>query len=146
MNKKFRCSCPCTSALDIVGDKWTLVIIKQMILFHKRTFKEFSETDEAIATNILSARLKMLIEYELIKKEKLPDNKQKNLYILTQRGLNLTPLIVDLMLWSDENIRDYHGTLWPSDGVLEKMRADKEGFITMLIENYKEINWLQHWL
>ena len=54
MQNKFRCSCPCTSALDIVGDKWTLVIIKDMILLNKRTFKDFSESDEAIATNILS--------------------------------------------------------------------------------------------
>ena len=143
MKKQFRCSCPCTSALDIVGDKWTLVIIKQMILFHKRTFKDFSESDEAIATNILSTRLKMLMEYEIIRKEKLPDNKQKNLYILTERGLNLTPVIVNLMLWSDKNIRTFHPTLTPSAGPLERMQEDKEGFITMLMENYKEKNWLQ---
>ena len=142
MKKPFRCSCPCTSALDIVGDKWTLVIIKQMILFHKHTFKDFSESDEAIATNILSTRLKMLMEYEIIRKEKLPDNKQKNIYILTQRGLNLTPVIVNLMLWSDENIRTFHATLTPSAGPLERMKEDKEGFITMLMENYKEKNWL----
>jgi|TARA_B110000238_G_scaffold282_1_gene282 DNA-binding HxlR family transcriptional regulator len=142
MKKPFRCSCPCTSALDIVGDKWTLVIIKQMILFHKRTFKDFSESDEAIATNILSTRLKMLMEYEIIRKEKLPVNKQKNLYILTERGLNLTPVIVNLMLWSDKNIRTFHTTLTPSAGPLERMQEDKEGFITMLMENYKEKNWL----
>ena len=142
MKKPFRCSCPCTSALDIVGDKWTLVIIKQMILFHKRTFKDFYESDEAIATNILSTRLKMLMEYEIIRKEKLPDNKQKNLYILTERGLNLTPVIVNLMLWSDKNIRTFHTTLTPSAGPLERMQEDKEGFITMLMENYKEKNWL----
>ena len=142
MKKPFRCSCPCTSALDIVGDKWTLVIIKQMILFHKHTFKDFSESDENIATNILSIRLKMLMEYEIIRKEKLPDNKQKNLYILTERGLNLTPVIVNLMLWSDKNIRTFHATLTPSAGPLERMQEDKEGFITMLMENYKEKNWL----
>jgi|TARA_B110000459_G_scaffold113155_1_gene125208 DNA-binding HxlR family transcriptional regulator len=113
-----------------------------MILFHKRTFKDFSESDEAIATNILSTRLKMLMEYEIIRKEKLPDNKQKNLYILTERGLNLTPVIVNLMLWSDKNIRTFHATLTPSAGPLERMQEDKEGFITMLMENYKEKNWL----
>ena len=79
MQNQFRSSCPCTSALDIVGDKWTLVIIKDMILLNKRTFKDFSESDEAIATNILSSRLKMLLEYEIIRKEKLPDNKQKDI-------------------------------------------------------------------
>ena len=53
MNSSFRCDCPITSALDIVGDKWTLVIIKQILLEGKQTFKDFSESDEAIATNIL---------------------------------------------------------------------------------------------
>tara|TARA_B110001452_G_scaffold54683_1_gene42147 strand:- start:3658 stop:4095 length:438 start_codon:yes stop_codon:yes gene_type:complete len=143
MKKQFRCNCPCTSALDIVGDKWTLVIIKQMILFNKRTFKDFYESDEAIATNILSARLKMLMEYEIIRKEKLPYNKQKNIYIVTQKGLNLTPIIVDLMLWSDGNLRENHSTLSPTE-LLDAAKNEKEGFISMLIENYKKKNWLQH--
>ena len=82
------------------------------------------------------------MEYEIIRKEKLPVNKQKNLYILTERGLNLTPVIVNLMLWSDKNIRTFHTTLTPSAGPLERMQEDKEGFITMLMENYKEKNWL----
>ena len=71
MNNNFRCNCPITSALDIVGDKWTLVIIKQMLLEGKKTFKDFSESDEAIASNILSSRLKMLEEFKIITKEKL---------------------------------------------------------------------------
>jgi len=143
MQNKFRCSCPCTSALDIVGDKWTLVIIKDMILLNKRTFKDFSESDEAIATNILSSRLKRLLEYEIIRKEKLPDNKQKNIYILTQKGLNLTPVIIDLMIWSDSNLRENHSTLVPT-AQLDSVKNDKEGFISMLIGNYKKKNWLQH--
>ena len=142
MQNQFRCRCACTSALDIVGDKWTLVIIKDMILLKKRTFKDFSESDESISTNILSSRLKMLLEYEIIRKEKLPDNKQKNIYILTQKGLNLTPVIIDLMLWSDGNLRENHSTLVPTVQ-LDSVKNDKEGFISMLIENYKKKNWLQ---
>ena len=140
MQNQFRSSCPCTSALDIVGDKWTLVIIKDMILLNKRTFKDFSESDEAIATNILSSRLKMLLEYEIIRKEKLPDNKQKNIYILTQKGLNLTPVIIDLIIWSDGNLRENHSTLLPT-AQLDSVKNDKESFISMLIENYKKRNW-----
>ncbi|MDC0004953.1 helix-turn-helix transcriptional regulator, partial [bacterium] len=127
-------------ALDIVGDKWTLVIIKDMILLNNRTFKDFSESDEAIATNILSSRLKMLLEYEIIRKEKLPDNKQKNIYILTQKGLNLTPVIIDLIIWSDGNLRENHSTLLPT-AQLDSVKNDKESFISMLIENYKKRNW-----
>jgi DNA-binding HxlR family transcriptional regulator len=72
MKNTFRCNCPITSALDIVGDKWTLVLIKQMLLEGKKTFKDFSESDEAIATNILSSSLKMLKAYKIISKKNCP--------------------------------------------------------------------------
>ena len=77
MNSDFRCKCPITSALDIVGDKWTLVIIKQMLLEEKKTFKDFSQSDEAIASNILSSRLKMLEKYKMIRKEKREINRTR---------------------------------------------------------------------
>jgi DNA-binding HxlR family transcriptional regulator len=90
---RFRCDCPFTSALDIVGDKWILVIIKQMLIEGKETFKDFTESDEAIATNILSAKLKFLEEVGLIIKTQRPDNKKTNLYLLTEKGLALTPYL-----------------------------------------------------
>ena len=62
MEHKFRCDCPFTSALDVLGDKWMLVIVKQMLIEGKETFKDFTESEEAIATNILSAKLKILVE------------------------------------------------------------------------------------
>ena len=70
MKNQFRCTCPITSALDILGDRWTLVIIKQMLLEGKKTFKDFLESEEDIATNILSSRLKMLEKFDLIYKTK----------------------------------------------------------------------------
>jgi DNA-binding HxlR family transcriptional regulator len=72
MRQDFRCDCPFTSALDIVGDKWILVIIKQMLIEGKETFKDFTKADEAIATNILSAKLKFLEEVGLIIKTQRP--------------------------------------------------------------------------
>ena len=60
MEAKFRCVCPITSAIDILGDKWMLVIVKQMLTEDKKTFKDFTESDEAIATNILTSKLKCL--------------------------------------------------------------------------------------
>ena len=137
MNNDFRCKCPITSALDIVGDKWTLVIIKQMLLEGKKTFKDFSESDEAIATNILSSRLKMLEEYKMISKEKLPHNKKTNIYLLTEKGLRLTPTIVELTLWSDGNIREYHSSII-SDSRTEMVKNNKEESIKMIVESYKQ--------
>jgi len=65
MDYKFRCKCPITSAIDILGDKWILVIIKQMLIEDSMTFKDFIESDEAIAKNILSSKLKCLEEIRI---------------------------------------------------------------------------------
>ncbi len=137
MNNKFRCNCPITSALDILGDKWTLVIIKQMLIEGKQTFKDFSESDEAIATNILSSRLKMLEEFKIITKDKLPNNMKTNIYRLTQKGIALTPVIVELGIWSDANMRDFHPEI-TEGGHMDALKSDKEAFVISLQENYKE--------
>jgi DNA-binding HxlR family transcriptional regulator len=142
MNKDFRCNCPITTALDIVGDKWSLVIIKQILLEGKKTFKDFSESDEAIASNILSSRLKMLEEFEMLSKTKLPHNKKTNIYLLTEKGLKLTPTIVELALWGDHNLRENHPSI-VSDNRIEILKNNKEATIKMLVDNYKTENWLQ---
>ncbi|MFT5970081.1 MAG: DNA-binding HxlR family transcriptional regulator [Flavobacteriales bacterium] len=140
MKTDFRCICPITTAIDIVGDKWTLVIIKQMLLEGKKTFKDFTESDESIATNILSSRLKMLEEFELISKEKILNNKKTNIYLLTDKGLGLIPTIVELTLWSDKNLRGFHPGLY-ADERLKMIHKEKEAFIKTLAENYKTENW-----
>jgi len=140
MKNTFRCNCPITSALDIIGDKWSLVIIKQMLFEGKKTFKDFSESDEAIASNILSSRLKMLEEYKIISKGKLPNNKKTNIYLLTEKGLSLIPTIVELTLWCEGNIREFHPELY-SDDRIKMLKHNKEHFIKMLLENYKTENW-----
>jgi DNA-binding HxlR family transcriptional regulator len=136
MNNKFRCECPITSALDILGDKWILVIIKQMLIEDKKTFKDFTESDEAIATNILSSKLKCLEEFGLIIKKQLPDNKKMNLYLLTEKGLALTPIIVELSIWSDENVRELNRIMRDSPEI-QVLKSDKNAFIKMIIETYK---------
>jgi DNA-binding HxlR family transcriptional regulator len=134
--EKFRCNCPITSALDIVGGKWSLVIIKQMLLQDCRTFKDFSESTEAIAPNILSARLKTLEKLKFIKKKKIPRNKKTNIYILTQNGLSLTPIIVELALWSDHNLRPIHHEM-DLHPLLDDMNQNKNEVIKRLQKEYK---------
>lgn len=140
MKDKFRCKCPITSALDIVGDKWTLVIIKQMLMEGKKTFKGFFESDESIASNILSSRLKMLEEYRIITKVNMLNNKKSSIYILTEKGLNLTPTLLELTLWSEENLTQFHPKLHRDDRI-ESARKNKKEFIHALVTNYKENNW-----
>ncbi|MCB0538419.1 MAG: helix-turn-helix transcriptional regulator [Lewinellaceae bacterium] len=137
MKHKFRCNCPFTSALDILGDKWTLVIIKQMLVEDMETFKDFVESDEAIATNILSTRLKLLEELGIVMKTKRPDNKKTNLYLLTEKGLALTPILVELATWSDSYLRDVHPTIVNGEA-MEFLRKDKMAFASALEKKYRE--------
>ena len=135
--KNFRCDCPITSAIDIIGDKWVLVLVKQMLFEEKQTFKDFTESNEAIATNILTTKLKLLTELEIVKKSKLPHNKKSIYYHLTDRGLSLTSIIVELALWSGENIRELNTNMKGNDK-LETIKANKDEFIKTIIANYKE--------
>ena len=137
MQQDFRCDCPFTSALDILGDKWMLVIVKQMLVEDKETFKDFTESDEAIATNILSVRLKLLEELGIIIKAKRPNNKKTNLYLLTDKGLALTPVLVELATWSDRYLRDIHPSIVNGEA-MELLRNDKVAFARALEERYRE--------
>lgn len=105
MKNIFRSGCPIASMLDIVGDKWSLLIVRDMLLQGKRTFKDFSASPEKIAPGILSSRLKWLEVNELITKQKLPDNQKENIYLLTQKGIELAPIITEIILWSYKNLR-----------------------------------------
>lgn len=137
MPHEFRCNCPFTSALDILGDKWMLVIVKQMLLEGKETFTDFTQSEEAVATNILSSKLKLLEEVGIIIKAKRPDNKKTNLYLLTDKGLALTPLLVELASWSDRHLREMHPTIVNGEA-MEFLRSDKVAFAAMLEKNYRE--------
>ena len=105
MENNFRSGCPIASTLDIVGDKWSLLIVRDMLLQGKKNFKEFSASSEGIAPGILSSRLKWLEENNLITKQKLPDNQKENVYLLTEKGIELAPVITEIILWSDKNLR-----------------------------------------
>lgn len=137
MRPDFRCNCPFTSALDILGDKWMLVIVKQMLVEGKETFKDFTESEEAIATNILSTKLKLLEEVGIIIKTQRPDNKKTNLYLLTDKGLALTPLLAELAAWSDNHLRDIHPTIQNGQG-MDLLRSDKAAFANGLEKRYRE--------
>jgi DNA-binding HxlR family transcriptional regulator len=136
MNPTFRCACPITTALDILGDKWMLVLIKQMLFEGKETFKEFMDSSESIATNILSNKLKQLENVGIITKTKRPNNKKTNLYLLTDSGISLMPVLIDLALWSNEHLKELH-PLMSTDVDFESIKKDKVAFAQSIITNYK---------
>lgn len=137
MDVKFKCNCPFTSALDVVGDKWLLIIIKQMLIEGKETFKDFTESEESIATNILTSKLKFLEDVGIIYKTQRPDNKKINLYLLTEKGLALTPVLVELALWSDGHLRDIHPTIVDGEE-MELLRNEKTTFASVIENRYRE--------
>ncbi|MBD45828.1 MAG: transcriptional regulator [Flavobacteriaceae bacterium] len=108
MKNKFRSGCPISSALDVIGDKWSLLIIRDLLVKHKKTFKEISDSDEKIVPSILSARLKLLESYKLIFKTKARYNKKENIYLLTEKGIRLTPIIIEFSLWGNSNMREFN--------------------------------------
>jgi DNA-binding HxlR family transcriptional regulator len=134
MKKEFRSGCPIASSLDIIGDKWTLLIIRDMLVEHKKTFKEISDSYEKIAPSILSARLKLLATYKVITKRKFPENKKENIYLLTEKGIHLAPLIIEFSLWGNSNVREFNKT-----DDIEGLNSDKNLVIQTLQDSYNSM-------
>jgi len=109
-----RSDCPLNFGLEIFGDKWSLLIIRDLMFFGKRYFGEFLTSEECISTNILAERLAMLEKEKIIKKEKDPSHKQKLIYRLTEKGIDLAPVIISIGLWSEK----YAKRLSPGRGVI----------------------------
>ena len=102
---KKRSECPISSALDIVGDKWSLLIIRDIMLKGKNTYNEFLNAEEKIATNVLADRLAMLEEVGILLKEEHPESKAKYFYRLTKQGVDLLPVLVEIILWSEKYLK-----------------------------------------
>jgi DNA-binding HxlR family transcriptional regulator len=95
-----RSFCAISLALEVFGDKWSLIIIRDMMFGGKRHFRELLQSDEKIASNILTDRLTMLEREGIITKESDPEHKQKIIYSLSQRGIDLLPIITQMVAWS----------------------------------------------
>ncbi|MDA9026827.1 helix-turn-helix transcriptional regulator [Flavobacteriaceae bacterium] len=134
MKKEFRSGCPVSSSLDVVGDKWSLLIIRDMLVKHKKTFKQMSDSYEKIAPSILSARLKLLESYKLIFKTKAPENKKENIYLLTEKGIRLTPIIIEFSLWGNYNMREFNEI-----DDIEGLNLDKTLIIQKIQDSYNSM-------
>jgi len=98
-----RSDCPLNYGIEIFGDKWTLLIIRDLMFFGKRYYNEFLGSAEGIATNLLADRLTMLEKEKFIRKEKDSQHKQKIVYSLTEKGIDLLPVILCIGLWSEKH-------------------------------------------
>jgi DNA-binding HxlR family transcriptional regulator len=120
-----RSRCPISTTLDILGDKWTLLIIRDLMFNGKRTYGEFLQSEEKIATNILADRLLILEKTGLAEKKAFPGNKVKNLYQLTPKGIDLMPVLFEIILWGDR----YFEIPERVHRLAEEIRKDRNGMI-----------------
>lgn len=97
-----RSECPLSYSLDLFGDRWTLLILRDMIFFGRCSYSEFLHSYEKIASNVLSERLQTLQANGFIKKHTAPSKKSKFIYTLTDKAIALIPAITEIILWGDQ--------------------------------------------
>jgi DNA-binding HxlR family transcriptional regulator len=127
----YRSDCPISTALDIFGDKWSLLIIRDMMFKGKNTYGDFLNGGESIATNILADRLAMLESAKIISRQKHPESKAKILYKLTPKGVDLIPVLVEIIGWSEK----YHMVHPQAKEFARQIEKDKPGLIKSLYIN-----------
>jgi DNA-binding HxlR family transcriptional regulator len=95
-----RSGCPINLSLEVLGDKWSLIVIRDMIFGNRRHFRELlTKSEEGIASNILADRLKRLVEHGIFTKADDPTHKQKSVYSLTEQGIELLPILAHMAAW-----------------------------------------------
>lgn len=121
---KRRSGCPVSVSLERFGDKWSLLIIRDLMVRGLRTFKQFQESGEGIATNILADRLKKLEEFGIITAEVEETDGRKVNYRLTEKGIDLAPVLLELLIWAAR-----HEDTGAPCALIEGMAKDREGVI-----------------
>jgi DNA-binding HxlR family transcriptional regulator len=127
--------CPINFALETFGDTWSLLIVRDIINDHKTSYGEFLDSEEKISTNILADRLTRLEEAGIIRKKKDAIDKRKDRYALTQKGIDLYPMMVEMVLWSAK----YDSKTIVTKEFLARAKKDKEGLIQEQQDRAKNI-------
>lgn len=131
--EKTRSDCPISCSLDIFGDKWSLLIIRDVMLRGKVSYSEFLESEEKISTNILANRLSVLEAENILRKDVSPANKSKFIYSLTQKGADLLPIVIEIMDWGAK-----YNANCPRKELGKKIKKNKAGVIQELTVKLKK--------
>src|ERR1700724_3702962 len=118
-----RSGCPLNASVEMLGDRWSLLIIRDMMLRGFRSYKEFLESYEGIATNILADRLRKVEAYGIIATQRDPSDGRKVIYALTEKGIDLAPVMSEMVLWAAAH--EDTG----NEALVKELRKDKEGFM-----------------
>jgi len=128
-----RSGCPVSISLERFGDRWSLLIIRDLMVRGYRTFKDFQESGEGIATNILADRLRRLETCGIIAAKKEPADGRKINYRLTEKGIALAPVMLELLIWGAR----YEDTGAPC-AVIENMAANREWVLSEAQRRWQE--------
>jgi DNA-binding HxlR family transcriptional regulator len=134
---KRRSGCPLNASVEMLGDRWSLLIIRDMMLRGFRTYKEFLENYEGIATNILADRLRKLMAYGIITAEPDASDGRKRTYLLTAKGIDLAPVLTEMVLWAAAHEDTENQAL------VRLMRADKQRFLAGVRERWAQREAMQ---
>ena len=126
-----RSDCPISNALDHLGDRWSLLVIRDIAFFGKRAYNELLESAEGIATNILSSRLKSLEASNIINREPNPSDRRRHIYSLTESGKDLLPILIEMIMWSAKH---YSDTLNIPTDLVQKAKEDRDALIDQLMD------------
>jgi len=129
---KRRSPCPLNASVEMLGDRWSLLIIRDMMLCGCRTYKEFLQGYEGIATNILADRLRKLVAHGIISTEPDLSDGRKLIYSLTAKGIDLAPVLTEMVLWAATHEETGNQAL------VGQMREDKTGFLAAIEQRWAE--------
>jgi DNA-binding HxlR family transcriptional regulator len=133
---QFRSLCPVATGLDVFGDKWTLLILRDMLFLHKSTFNEFKDAPELMPSKMLSNRLKKLESLGFITRKKGEVNKKNVHYLLEEKGMETFPIMVEIALFTTDFFYDHLGDTY-TEVVKTRMKHDKDNYIQEMIESHK---------
>jgi len=129
---KRRSGCPLNASVEMLGDRWSLLILRDMMLRGFRSYKQFLESYEGIATNILADRLRKLEAYGIIAAEPDPSDGRKLIYSLTARGIDLAPVLTEMVLWAAAHEDTENQAL------VRLMQKDKQQFIAEIRKRWAQ--------
>ncbi len=128
-----RSGCPISIALELLGDAWSLLIVRDLMFKGRRNFNEFLDGGEGIATNILADRLRRLQKAGIVEKRPDATDGRKTTYRLTRKGIDLAPVLIELVVWSA-----MHEDTDAPPAVVRQMRTDREACIAEVRRQWRE--------
>jgi DNA-binding HxlR family transcriptional regulator len=127
-----RSGCPLNASVEMLGDRWSLLILRDMMLRGYSTFNEFLHSDEKIATNILTDRLRRLESYGIVSTQRDPADGRKIIYTLTAKGIDLAPVLAEMVLWAARHEETANQAL------VRQMRTAKEQLLASVRQRWAE--------